>query len=148
MKKIYFCAAAFCLSVLSTTSSFAQFDDSSTGYRALNGRAEIPLNNQQRETPVVNNITQVTQVSSGMEGSYAQSSGWNGGGNGTWIAVSSASCGGGKVVSGGGQCNDFVSSWARIQQSYQSGNSWVLVCAAGAAGEGAIYSNAQVVCVP
>lgn len=152
-KKTMAAAALALTGLLPIGQAFAQAD-STTGNGALNWRALVPLYSQERETPVVNNTTQVTQnvtqqlISSGMDGAYTNTSGWNGGGAGTWEVASYASCNGGKVVSGGGQCTDFTTSWSRLKSSYPSGNGWVAVCAADGASNGAIYAAAEVVCVP
>jgi hypothetical protein len=153
MEKSKFMSAAIVISLMTCAMGvFAQADSSNVPPLRGNPIVKLPL--QERETPVVNNITNVTQnvtqqlISSGMDGAYTSTSGWNGGGAGTYAAQSYASCGGGKVVSGGGECTDFASSWTRLQSSFPSGNGWVAVCAAAADNGGAVYAQAFVVCVP
>jgi hypothetical protein len=105
-----------CLVVVSASAvlfgSSAMSQSDSSNVPALRGTPIVPLRLQQRETPVVNNITQVTQVSSGMDGAY-QSQSSNGGYS---IAAAYASCGGGKVVSGGVSCGGFAVALASERQ--------------------------------
>lgn len=94
--------------------------------------------------PIVNNITQVTQVV--QPNTYTISSGWQGG-VGVWLAAASASCDGATLISGGGQCTTFGDSWGRAKNSYPSGNSWVYECGADENGsDGTIYASATAVC--
>lgn len=115
--------------------------DSTSGNKALRGRPVVPLQNQERETPVTNNITQVTQVSSGMDGAYSSQSA-NGGYS---VASAYASCGGGKVVSGGVSCGGYAVAIA----SEPNGNGWYGVCSRTAGNEnGYVSISTTAICVP
>jgi hypothetical protein len=74
-------------------------------------------------------------------------SGTVGGGEGTWLATATASCGGATLISGGGRCWTPGNSFGRVQASYPSENSWVLVCGADENGsDGSINGEAHALC--
>jgi hypothetical protein len=100
--------------------AFAQAD-STSGNKALRGRPVLPLQNQERETPVTNNITQVTQV---IQPNITQVSA---SGSGFRFGHAYASCGGGTVVGGGGYC-DAANGYASMPTSQPNGNGWQVVC--------------------
>lgn len=97
--------------------------DSTSGNRALQGRGIVPLQNQERETPVINNnsTTNVTQV---VQPRTYQVSGQ---GSGQTTAQAYADCGGGTLLGGGGTCND-LNGLVAVAGSQPSGNSWVIGC--------------------
>jgi hypothetical protein len=113
--------------------------DSTCGNGAGNWRAVVPLYAQERETPVVNNITQVTQTI--QPDTYVAS----GGGSGYNAAAASADCGGGGVMlSGGGSCENGQGLVA-VASSQPNGNGWYLVCGAGFQ-DGPVNATAYAVC--
>ena len=113
--------------------------DGTCGNRALTGNPIVTLQHQERETPTVNNITQVTNAA--MTGAYISSAG-----NGGWsITDAYASCGGGAVVSGGVSCG----SNSVVLVSEPSGNGWYGVCSRTAGNEnGPTTIQTTAVCVP
>ena len=109
-------------SVLLTSAAFAQAD-STTGNRALTGRGIVPLANQERETPVVNHNSYITQTV-GLSGRVFQVGGWD------W-----ATCpGGSTLISGGGYCS------TAIEASERSGNSWHIKCDSGSSSSQNVFA--------
>lgn len=142
-KKTILTVAIAATAFLSAGQVFAQAD-STTGNGALNWRALVPLYAQERETPVIQQFFPVTRVAPSTYPSYG---GVAGGGGGTWLTTSTSSCGSDTLVSGGGQCWTPGNSFGRVQQSYPSGSSWVLVCGADENGsDGSIYGQAYALC--
>jgi hypothetical protein len=122
--------------------SFAQAD--STNTVRLTGVPIVKLRNQERETPVTNNITnttnQITQVVQPNTYQVANSSAGNP------VAAASVSCGGGTLLGGGGTCNDNITAWSTVSQSYPSGNSWVVQCASENTNPRWVFATAYAVC--
>lgn len=114
--------------------------DSTSGNRALQGRPIVLLQNQERETPVINNTTvqQITQV---VQPNTYQASGYGSGYN---AAAAYADCGGGTLLGGGGSCSNGVGLVA-VATSQPSGNGWYLVCGAGFQ-DGIVDATAYAVC--
>lgn len=132
-----------CLVVASASAllfgSSAMSQSDSSNVPALRGTPIVPLRLQQRETPVVNNITQVTQTI--QPDTYVAS----GGGSGYNIAAANADCGGGGVLlSGGGSCENGQGLVA-VASSQPNGNGWYLVCGAGFQ-DGPVNATAYAVC--
>lgn len=98
-------------------------DDSTCGSRALTGRGIVPLRNQERETPVVNNTTvnQITQVV--QPNTYQTASS----GYGYHNSSAYASCGGAKVLSGGVAC-DAGGQTTSVTYTRPEGNGWYGSC--------------------
>jgi hypothetical protein len=119
-------------------SAYAQFQDSTTGTNALRG---VPVIQQKylpaQPTPVVNNITQVTQV---VQPNTYQASG---SGEGNTTAAAWANCGGGTLLGGGGSCTDNLGLVA-VGSSEPSGNSWVVGCQS--LNYNYVYATAYAVC--
>jgi hypothetical protein len=108
------------LSFIISSSVFAQADSSDV--QPLRGRPRpLPLALQERETPVTNITNQVTQVV--QPNTYQV----NGTGSGQTTATAQADCGGGKLLGGGGTCQDNQGLVA-VAGSSPSGNSWVIGC--------------------
>lgn len=121
--------------------SFAQAD--STNTVRLTGVPIVKLRNQERETPVTNNITNTTnQITQTIQpDTYVAS----GGGSGYNSAGASADCGGGGVVlSGGGSCTNGQGLVA-IASSQPNGNGWYVSCGAGFQ-DGPVNATAYAVC--
>lgn len=110
------CASGF----LIASASFAQAD-STSGNRALQGRGIVLLQNQERETPVVNNLTQVTQVVQPNIGTTY------GTGDGIRFANAYADCGNGTLLGGGGVCQA-ADGYASMPTSQPNGNGWQVIC--------------------
>ena len=101
------------------------FDDSTCGNGAGRGTPQIPLKYQERETPVVNNVTNTTQqVIQIVQPNTFQVSG---SGAGQTTATAQADCGGGTLLGGGGTCSDGQGLVA-VAGSSPVGNSWVIGC--------------------
>lgn len=137
-KKITLIGLVFGLALLGA-SAYAQFQDSSAGTNALRG---VPVIQQKYlpppPTPVVNNITQVTQVV--QPNTYPAS----GSGSGYNSATAYADCGSGKVLGGGGTCSNGQGLVA-ISISEQNGNGWSIACGAGFQ-NGRVDATASAVC--
>ena len=120
--------AATILSLTLIGTALAQVD--SGGVPPLRGNPRLlPLALQERETPVVNNTTQVTQnvtqqVTQVVQPNTYQVSGY---GSGPTTAQAWANCGGGTLLGGGGSCTDY-SGLVAVGSSEPSGNSWVTGC--------------------
>jgi hypothetical protein len=121
MKKLIILSVA--IAAISFTGLALSQADSTSGNRALQGRGIVPLQNQERETPVINNnsTTNVTQV---VQPRTYQVSGQ---GSGQTTAQAYADCGGGTLLGGGGTCND-LNGLVAVAGSQPSGNSWVIGC--------------------
>lgn len=121
MKKLIILSVA--IAAISFTGLALSQADSTSGNRALQGRGIVPLQNQERETPVINNNTtqQITQV---VQPRTFQVSGQ---GSGQTTAQAYADCGGGTLLGGGGSCND-LNGLVAVAASQPSGNSWVIGC--------------------
>jgi hypothetical protein len=123
ISKIAFTAAAISLAAYASYAT-AQAD-STTGSRALQGRPIVSLQNQERETPVINNTTQVTQqITQVIQPSISTASG---SGSGFRFANAYASCGGGTLVGGGGSCQA-ANGYASMPTSQPNGNGWQVIC--------------------
>lgn len=148
MKKLnYLTAAASAVLALTFASSvYSQADSGSVP--PLRGTPRIlPLSMQERETPVVNNTTQVTQNVTQQVTQTIQPDTYiaSGGGNGYNAAAASADCGGGGVMlSGGGSCENGVGLVA-VAASQPNGNGWYLSCGAGFQ-NGTVFATAYAVC--
>jgi hypothetical protein len=92
----------------------------------MTGSFVVPLVNQERETPVVNNITNVTQQVTQVVPFTTYAVLAYGAGNTSSAAY--ASCGGGKLVSGGVTCSDYSGAHAAPRISEPSGNGWYAAC--------------------
>lgn len=127
-KKSIIAATVALPGLLSIGQAFAQAD-STTGNGALNWRAIIPLYAQERETPVVNTTTQVTQNVTQQVTQVVQPNTYqvSGAGSGPTTAQAWANCGGGTLLGGGGSCTDNLGLVA-VGSSEPSGNSWVIGC--------------------
>ena len=122
--------------VLFGSSAMSQSDSSNVP--ALRGTPIVPLRLQQRETPVVNNITQVTQV---VQPNTYQTSG---SGSGQTTASAYAGCGGGgTLLGGGGSCNDGQGLVA-VAVSQPNGNGWSVGCQS--LNYNVVYADAYAVC--
>lgn len=96
----------------------------STDVTVLRGIPIVRLVNQERETPVVNNITNVTQqVTQVVQPNTYEVSNGSGGWN---VAAVSVDCGGGKMLSGGGNCSGPGLTALTISQP--NGNGWYARC--------------------
>lgn len=93
----------------------------STNVTILRGVPIVRLVNQERETPVINNITQVTQVV--QPNTYQTAS--SGGGFSSSAAY--ASCGGSTLLSGGVTC-DSPAQTTSVTYTQPSGNGWYGSC--------------------
>lgn len=102
----------------------------------------LPLAMQELQpmgSPIVNNVTQVTQTI--QPDTYVAS----GGGSGYNSAGASADCGGGGVMlSGGGSCTNGQGLVA-VASSQPNGNGWYLSCGAGFQ-DGTVFATAYAVC--
>lgn len=117
--------AAICAFALTSAPLHAQFDDSTAGSRALSGRGIVPLKNQERETPVTNNITNTTnQITQVIQPIITTESG---SASGLRFATAWANCGGAKLVGGGGSCSA-DNGYAAMPTSQPNGNSWQVIC--------------------
>lgn len=101
-------------------------DDSTCGNGALNGYTpKIPLKYQERETPVVNNVTNTTnQITQVVQPNITTSSG---SGDGIRFANAYAGCGSAVMVGGGGTC-EAADGYASMPTSQPNGNGWQVVC--------------------
>lgn len=133
----YLFITAICIAAI--TPLHAQFQDSATGSRALSGRGIIPLKNQERETPVTNNITEVTQVV--QPNTFVAS----GSGLGYNSAQAYAACGGGNVLLGGGGSCSNGQGLVSIATSQPNGNGWLIACGAGFQ-DGMVQATAYATC--
>lgn len=116
-------AAIAAIALFAPINSSAQAD--STNTVRLTGVPIVKLRNQERETPVTNNITNTTnQVTQVVQPNTYQVSG---SGQGPTVAQAWANCGGGTLLGGGGSCNDGQGLVA-VGSSEPSGNSWVIGC--------------------
>lgn len=116
-------AAIAAFALFTPINSFAQAD--STNTVRLSGVPIVKLRNQERETPVTNNITNTTnQVTQVVQPNTYQVSG---AGSGPTTAAAWANCGGGTLLGGGGSCTDNLGLVA-VGSSEPSGNSWVIGC--------------------
>jgi len=137
----YLSLVGVCGFALTSAPLHAQFDDSTAGSRALAGRGIIPLKNQERETPVTNNITNTTnQITQVVQPNTYQVSGY---GQGPTTAQAWANCGGGTLLGGGGSCTD-NSGLVAVGSSEPSGNSWVIGCQS--LNYRQVYATAYAVC--
>lgn len=102
-------------------SAYAQFADSSAGRNALRGNPVIDQKYLPAQpTPIVNNITQVTQV---IQPSVSVSEGI---GDGIRFANAYADCGG-VLLGGGGSCTA-ADGYASMPTSQPNGNGWQVIC--------------------
>lgn len=116
-------AAIAAFALFAPINSSAQAD--STNTVRLTGVPIVKLRNQERETPVTNNITNTTnQVTQVVQPNTYQVSG---SGQGPTTAAAWANCGGGTLLGGGGSCTDNQGLVA-VGSSEPSGNSWVIGC--------------------
>lgn len=117
----------------------ASAQSDSSNVPALRGNPVVGLTLQERETPMINYITQVTQTI--QPNTYVAS----GGGSGYNSAGASADCGGGGVMlSGGGSCTNGQGLVA-VASSQPNGNGWYLSCGAGFQ-DGPVNATAYAVC--
>lgn len=101
------------------------FDDSTCGNGAGRGTPQIPLKYQERETPVVNNVTNTTnQITQVVQPNITTSSG---SGDGIRFANAYAGCGSAVMVGGGGTC-EAADGYASMPTSQPNGNGWQVVC--------------------
>lgn len=138
--------AATILSLTLIGTALAQVD--SGGVPPLRGNPRLlPLALQERETPVVNNTTQVTQNVTQQITQTIQPDTYvaSGGGSGYNSAAASADCGdGGVMLSGGGSCENGQGLVA-VAASQPNGNGWYLSCGAGFQ-DGPVNATAYAVC--
>lgn len=107
--------------VLFGSSAMSQSDSSNVP--ALRGTPIVPLRLQQRETPVVNNITQVTQI---ISPTTYQNSGSAGG---IGLATAAVGCNGSdSLVGGGGSCSDGAGLVAIASSVPYTSNGWYIGC--------------------
>lgn len=135
MENIFKKSAVVCLVM---ASCFAQAQvtnpcDSTCGNGAMNWRAITPLYAQERETPVVNNITNTTQnvtqqvtqqVTQVVQPNTYQA---NGSGSGWRQASAYADCGGSTLLGGGGSCSA-PEGFTVLATSQPQGNGWIVTC--------------------
>lgn len=123
MKLHITCLVVASASTIFCSSAISQSDSSNVP--ALRGTPIVPLRLQQRETPVVNNITNTTnQVTQVVQPNTYQVSG---SASGPTTAQAFANCGGGTLLGGGGSCTDYQGLVA-VGSSEPSGNSWAVGC--------------------
>ena len=137
--------AAICAFALTSAPLHAQFDDSTAGSRALSGRGIVPLKNQERETPVTNNITNTTQQVTQQITQVVQPnvSTASGSAYGNRFATAWANCGSGTLLGGGGSCSA-DNGYAAMPTSQPNGNSWQVICDAFQGGN--VAANAWATC--
>lgn len=141
-KSSIYVATILSLTLIGT--ALAQVD--SGGVPPLRGNPRLlPLALQERETPVVNNTTQVTQnvtqqVTQVVQPNTFQTSG---SGSGQTTASAQADCNGGTLLGGGGSCSDGQGLVA-VAVSQPNGNSWVVGCQS--LNYNVVYANAYAVC--
>jgi hypothetical protein len=109
----------------------------------MTGSFVVPLVNQERETPVVNNITNVTQQVTQVVPFNTYLALASGGG--TTSSAAYADCGGGKLVSGGVECRDGSGAHVAPRISRPNGNGWYAACHSIFAG-GAVSTNVTAIC--
>lgn len=125
--------------LIAPINSSAQSD--STNTVRLTGVPIVKLRNQERETPVTNNITNTTnQITQVVQPNTYQVSG---SGSGPTTAQAWANCGGGTLLGGGGSCTDYTGLVA-VGSSEPSGNSWVVGCQS--LNYNQVYANAYAIC--
>lgn len=138
----YASIAAICAFTLTTTPLHAQFDDSSAGSRALTGRGIIPLKNQERETPVTNNITNTTQqITQVIQPTITKATG---SASGFRFATAWANCSPGTTLVGGGGSCSADNGYAAMPTSQPNDNSWQVICDAFQGGN--VTANAWATC--
>ncbi len=132
-------AAIAAFALFAPINSSAQAD--STNTVRLTGVPIVKLRNQERETPVTNNITNTTnQVTQVVQPNTYQTSG---SGSGQTTASAYAGCGGGTLLGGGGSCNDGQGLVA-VANSQPNGNGWSVGCQS--LNYNVVYANAFAVC--
>lgn len=136
--------AATILSLTLIGTALAQVD--SGGVPPLRGNPRLlPLALQERETPVVNNTTQVTQNVTQQVTQVVQPNTYQVSASGVGNTTSSAfaDCGGGTLLGGGGSCNDNQGLVA-VAASQPNGNGWYVGCQS--LNYVTVQSNAYAVC--
>ena len=120
-------AAIAAFALFAPINSSAQAD--STNTVRLTGVPIVKLRNQERETPVTNNITNTTQQVTQQITQVVQPNTYqvSGSGQGPTTAAAWANCGNGTLLGGGGSCTDGQGLVA-VGSSEPSGNSWVIGC--------------------
>ena len=134
-----------CLVVVSASAvlfgSSAMSQSDSSNVPALRGTPIVPLRLQQRETPVVNNITNTTnQITQVIQPSITTAAG---SASGFRFATAWANCGGATLVGGGGSCNA-DNGYAAMPTSQPNGNSWQVICDAFQGGN--VTANSWATC--
>ena len=116
-------AAIAAFALFAPINSSAQAD--STNTVRLTGVPVVKLRNQERETPLTNNITNTTQqVTQVIQPTITTASG---SASGLRFATAWANCGGATLVGGGGSCSA-GNGYAAMPTSQPNGNSWMVVC--------------------
>ena len=122
LKKIVLTGLTAGLAIIAA-SAYAQFHDSSIGTNALRGNPVIQQKYLPAQpTPIVNNVTNVTQV---VQPNVTTASGSS---YGYRFATAWANCGGGQTLLGGGGSCSADNGYAAMPTSQPNGNSWQVIC--------------------
>lgn len=136
-------AAIAAFALFAPINASAQAD--STNTVRLTGVPIVKLRNQERETPVTNNITNTTQQVTQQITQVVQPnvSTASGSAYGNRFATAWANCGSGTLLGGGGSCSA-DNGYAAMPTSQPNGNSWQVICDAFQGGN--VAANAWATC--
>lgn len=133
-------AAIAAFALFAPINSSAQAD--STNTVRLTGVPVVKLRNQERETPVTNNITNTTQqVTQVIQPTITTASG---SASGFRFATAWANCSPGTTLVGGGGSCSADNGYAAMPTSQPNGNSWLVICDAFQGGN--VTANSWATC--